>query len=99
MKKIKKGLKKQIVEKETPLKKKQPKVKKEWIIEYRHYHSNPWLLKMLKIKKGWGEWTDFSSYITEKRMLEAFKTIIKRQRNAKGLRGEIERKYEYRIKK
>lgn len=87
------------MEKTTPLKKKSPKNKKKWIIEYRHYISNLWLLKILKTKEGWSNWTNFQSYSTEKSCLTAYDVLMKRRKNATGIYGELERSYEYRIKK
>lgn len=87
-----------MVEKKTPLKLKK-KANKKYIIEYRYYHSNPWLSKILDIKEGWGKWHTFKAYSTEKSMLTAFNILLKRRNTATGMYGNLQRSYDYRIKK
>ncbi len=98
MKEIRKGLKKQLVEKETPEKLKK-KAKNKWIIQSRHYIDDVWMLRLYSLKRSaWSEWRNMSSYKSEKDMLKAYKDVLKKQKNASGIFKRILDKYEYRIK-
>ncbi len=90
-------MKKQIKEKITPLKK-NLKINKEFILEYREFfEKDSWLVLMMPeiYKPGWTKWKLYKAYKKIKDLNNAHKRLVKDM--SWGMLGV--KIYEYRIKK